>query len=74
MKLNRLYAEYDRLYEEASAILREHNPCQIRRDGEMVTCTSYRSEPKYDSPAGSPLLRRLPTSWAGGLYREESWV
>lgn len=43
VKLKALSAKYDRLYDKADAVLKEHNPCQIRRDEDgIVRCADVR--------------------------------
>lgn len=52
LDIEALSAEYDRLYDEAARILREDDPCQIRRDPDgIVRCTSVRAKMKMKSYA-----------------------
>lgn len=50
---DQLSAEYDRLYDEASTIIKRENPCQIERDAAgTVTCVRTRKFPAATYPAG----------------------
>ena len=49
MDINKLLAEYDRLYDKASEIIQQRNPCDIKREEDgAVTCRRTRLFPDYD--------------------------
>lgn len=45
-----LMAEYDRLYDEGNAILKQHDPCQIRTVDGVASCVRTRAQPSYENP------------------------
>ena len=45
-----LKAEYDRIYDEADAIIKAHNPCGIQKADGKVSCNRSRRDPGWEHP------------------------